>query len=177
MIALTTFILNNNTTVSIVPEFPTANLGHVVVSATDTGVEKSKTVITDSKPLEQLDVEHLDRIIYVQSHNSELDLSDSQREELRRDLARMYSNKPWMSEAHWEHFETNNGVMGGLMLDHIDGKLAQVTVVVRCNKLEVDVMSALHLENGPVNFTETYLSDANFVNAMAKITHHFMANA
>ena len=177
MFALTTFVLNNNTSVSIVPEFATSNLGHVVVTDMATGAIKSRTVITDSKALELLPVEHLDRVLYVQSHNSELNLTDSQREELRRDLARMYSNQPWMSEAHWEYFETNNGVIGGLMLDHVDGKLAQVTVVVRSKELDVDVMSALHLENGPVNFTDAYLSDANFVNAMAKITRHYMANA
>ena len=177
MTALTIFTLNNNTTVTIVPAFPTSNVGHVVVTDATTNTVKSATMITDSKPLEDLDAETLDRVVYIQSHNSELDLTDEQREQLRSDLLSMYSNKAWMSEDHWEYFETNDGVIGGLMLDHVDGKLVQVTVVVRSNALGIDAMSALHLDKGPVNFTETYVADEEFLAAMTKLAEHAMAKA
>jgi len=169
-------LANVNVSVLVLNEESTS--GSVVVRDNATDNILSAVTVFDSKPLFTLaSTDVLDRIIYIQSYNSENLLSDLEREQVRDLIRAGNTDAKWLEEGRFEYFETDNYITGGMILEHDNGKMLRSTLIIRCPAAGVDVTDTMDLTNGPINFTAHYMNNTVFFEGLSKAAMYNLRNS
>lgn len=155
-------------TVSVLVMNEEATAGSIVVRNKESDQIISVVSIFDSKPLYECAADGtLDRTIYIQSYNSENELTDEERASVRELIHAGNFGAEWLNEGRYELFQTDRHVEGGMALEHVNGELVKSEIYIRCPALGIDTSAVLDLSNGPIHFTGTLMTDTEFFESLS----------
>lgn len=159
--------------VSVVIIDDDAKAGHVVVRDNQTDEIKSAVLIYDNKPLIEFAKDNLlNRTLYIQSYNTENDLTSEERHQIRELIRAGHHGAAWLLDGRYDVIENTNGVESGVALLHENGELVQIDISMRCEEIATDMTLVIDLRNGPVNFNAKAMNDEHFINSVVAITQH-----